>query len=123
MPAPRPVVQHSLTEAQVRLLDRHERGLRSVASELANRNGLAPKDIVFILADRKGRIGRALGAAVSVSAIGPVVLPGRAAELQAWIQRLAVQGPVWDCTATDDGIAAIVIDHDDAMALCRVPFE
>lgn len=116
----RPTVQHRLTDAQARLLERHEQGLRRLASTLAMRNGLDLTEIMFTIADRKGRIGRALSAALPTS-IGPVVLPGRAAELSAWVARFAVHGPVWDFTDGKKGIAVIVIDQHDNMAVVRLP--
>jgi hypothetical protein len=113
-------VQHDITTAQAQLLARHNGGLLRAASMLAAKNGMAPADVMFTLADRGGRIGRALGAAVPVSAIGPAVLPGRAAELDAWVQRLALHGPVWDCTGGSTGIAVVLIDEHDAMAVVRL---
>lgn len=116
-------VQHGLTGRQAQLLERHNGGLLRAASVLAAKNDMAAADIMFVMAERRGRIGGALGAALPLAAIGPVVLPGRAAELQAWIQRLAVHGPIWDCTGANEGIAIILIDQHDAMALCRLLFE
>lgn len=115
----RAVVQHHLTAAQARLLERHERGLRRLAGELAARRNMDVAEIMFTIADRNGRIGRALSAALPTS-IGPVVLPGRAAELDAWVERLAVRGPVWDFTAGADGIPVIVIDERDSIAVVRL---
>ena len=74
-------MQHVLTAAQARLLERNKNGLLRAASALSAKTGMAPTAIMFTLADRKGRIGRALSAAVPIPAIGPVVLPGRAVEL------------------------------------------
>jgi len=115
-----PVVQHGLTTGQTALLERHRTGLLRLASELARRNGLNSGDIMFTIADRNGRIGGALSAALPGPAIGPVVLPGRAAELDAWVQRLALHGPVWDFTGGSTGIPVIVIDADDVMAVVRL---
>jgi hypothetical protein len=75
---------------------------------------------MFTLADRKGRIGNALSAALPSSAIGPVVLPGRAAELSGWVERLAMHGAVWDFRDGSIGIPVIVIDADDVMAVVRL---
>lgn len=119
MTTPRPVV-HALTLAQARLLERHRQGLLRLAAELAQRSGMETGDIVFTVADRQGRIGRALSAALPAASIGPVVLPGRAAELSAWVERLAVHGPVWDLTGGASGIALVVIDADDVIAVVRV---
>jgi len=113
-------VQHGLTGRQAQLLERHNGGLLRAASVLAAKNGMAPADIMFTLADRGGRIGRALGAALPIASIGPVVLPGRAAELTGWVERLAVHGPVWDLQDGSTGIPVIVIDERDAMAVVRL---
>lgn len=120
MRGPRPVVRHGLTRGQTALLERHRTGLLRLASELARRNGLNSGDILFTIADRNGRIGRALSAALPGLAIGPVVLPGRAVELDAWVKRLALHGPVWDFTGGSVGIPVIAIDADDAMAVVRL---
>jgi hypothetical protein len=120
MAAFRPTVQRGLTDGQAGLLERHRSGLLRLAAELARRSGVGLTDIMFTLADRNGRIGRALSAAVPGPAIGPVVLPGRAAELDVWVERLAVHGPVWDFTGGSTGIPVIVIDADDSMAVVRL---
>ncbi|MEI9942200.1 MAG: hypothetical protein WDO69_33710 [Pseudomonadota bacterium] len=120
MSGPPPVVQHELTVGQRHLLKRHERGLRRLASELAHRNALEAVDIMFVLADRKGRIGRAFSAAVSIASVGPVVVPGRTAELAAWVEPLSVHGPVWDFTDGSAGIPVLVVDEHDAMAVVRL---
>lgn len=113
-------VQHGLTEAQARLLERYERGLLRAASRLAVKNGMAPTDIMFVIADSTGRIGGALRSALPVAAIGPVVLPGRAAELDAWVERFAIHGPVWDLRSGSSGISVVVIDAYDVMAVVRL---
>jgi len=115
-----PVVQPGLTRGQTGLLDRHRTGLLRLASELARRNGLNSGDIMFTIADRNGRIGHALSAALPGTAIGPVVLPGRAVELDAWVERLALHGPVWDFSGGSTGIPVVVIDADDVMAVVRL---
>ena len=120
MGATRPTLQHALTDAQAQLLDRHKTGLLRAASSLAGKNGLHPHDVMFVLADRSGRIGRALSAAVPIASIGPVVLPGRADALEDWVQRLAMHGPVWDLTHGSLGIPVVLIDQHDAMAVCMV---
>ena len=111
----RSVVPNGLTAGQVRLLERHGRGLRRLADTLAAKNALAPMDIMFVVADAAGRIGAALRAALPVASVGPVVLPGRAAELHAWVERFAAHGPVWDQSGA--GIPVVVIDEHDAMAV------
>jgi hypothetical protein len=116
----RPIVQRGLTDGQTKLLERHERGLRRLASELETRNGLTSGDIMFVIADPKGRIGDALSAALPMPTIGPVVLPGRAADLDAWVERLALHSPVWDFTEGPAGIPVIVIDEHDAMAVVHL---
>lgn len=120
MTVSRPNVQHTLTEAQARLLARHARGLRRLAGSLAVKNGFRPEEIMFVLADRTGRIGRAISATLSIASIGPSVLPGRAAELDAWVERLAIHGPVWDLSGVTTGIPVVVVDADDVMAVVRL---
>lgn len=120
MPTAKPVVQHCLTESQAGLLARHRQGLSRLASTLAAKNGLASTDILLVLADRKGRIGHALNAVSRAGSIGPAVLPGRAAELDAWVERLAVLGPVSNLTGGSTGIPVIVVDRDDSMAVVRL---
>jgi hypothetical protein len=116
----RPTVQHALTELQAQLLARHKGGLLKAASRLAMKNGMAPTDILFVLADSTGRIGGALRAVVPVASIGPVVLPGRATDLHAWVARLAIHGPIWDLRGGPLGIPVLVIDEHDAMAVVRL---
>jgi len=120
MRGPRPLVQHELTAAQARLLERHERGLRRLADTLAAKNGMRPADIMFVIADRRGLIGKALSAALSTPAIGAVVLPGRAVELAAWVECLAMHGPVWELRRSLSGMPTIVIDSNDVMAVVRL---
>ena len=117
---PGAVVQHQLTVAQAQLLERHQNGLERAAVELARRNALRPVDVMFLLADRRGRMGGALAAALPDTSIGPVVLPGRARELDAWVERLALHGPVWDFSGGSTGIPVVVIDADDVMAVRRI---
>ncbi|HEY0467626.1 MAG TPA: hypothetical protein VGC79_25675 [Polyangiaceae bacterium] len=111
-------MQHGLTVDQDRLLERHHLGLAKLALVLAAKTGAQSTDIMFVIADRRGRLGSALGALLPVASIGAVVLPGRAAELGAWVEQLALHGPVWDCAGGGFGIAVIVIDEHDKMALC-----
>lgn len=115
-----PRVLHELTEPQSRLLKRHERALRRLADELARRNGFDALSIMFVLADTRGRIGGALRAAVPLPNIGPVVLPARAAQLEAWAAQLGKHAPVWDLQGPSDGIVVIVIDENDAIAVTRI---
>lgn len=120
MTMPRQVVQHGLTEAQLQLLKRHERALLRLADELARRGGLEPTSVMFVLADPRGRMGGALGAALPLATIGPVILPGRAELLAAWVEQLATYAPVWDLQGNVDGLTTIVIDESDAIAIVRV---
>lgn len=118
-----PRVLHQLTELQSRLVKRHGRALRRLADELARRNGFDPLWVMFILADTRGRIGGALRAAVPLSAIGPVVLPARAAQLEAWAAQLGKHAPVWDFQGVNDGIVVIVIDENDAITVTRIELQ
>jgi hypothetical protein len=115
-----PGVLHELTEPQSRLVKRHGRALRRLADELARRNGLGALSIMFVLADTRGRIGAAFRAAVPLPSIGPVVLPARAAQLEAWTAQLGKYAPVWDLRGVCDGIVVIVIDENDAIAVTRI---
>jgi hypothetical protein len=115
-----PRVLHELTEPQSRLVKRHGRALRRLADELARRNGFDVLSIMFVLADTRGRIGGALRVALPLPALGPVVLPARAAQLEAWAEQLGRHAPVWDLQGTGDGIVVIVIDENDAIAVTRV---
>lgn len=115
-----PRVLHELTEPQSRLVKRHERALRRLADEFAQRNGFDALSIMFILADTCGRIGAALRAAVPLPSIGPVVLPARAAQLDAWAAQLGKHAPVWDLQGASHGIAVIVIDENDVIAVTRI---
>lgn len=120
MPGAGPIVQHGLTVGQEQLLKRHERGLLRLAVELAARNGLEATEVMFVLADRKGRLGRALSTALATASIGPVVLPGRAFEREAWVAGLALHGPVWDLTDGTTGTPVVVVDEHDAMAVIHL---
>ncbi len=113
-------MQHDLTEAQFQLVKRHERALLRLAGELARRGGFDANSIMFVLADARGRIGGALRAAVPLAAIGPVVLPGRSAQLGAWVEQIARFTPVWDFQGRADGLVVIVVDEDDAAAVTRI---
>lgn len=115
-----PRVLHELTESQSRLVKRHERALLRLADELARRNGFDAFSIMFILGDTRGRIGGALRAAVPAPAIGPIVLPGKTEQLQAWVEQLARYAPVWDLQSTVAGVVAIVIDENDSMAVTTI---
>lgn len=115
----RATVKRHLTVGQARLLSCHRQGLERAAVELAWRNAIRPIDIMFVLADRKGRIGRTLAKALPVTSIGPVVLPGRARELEAWVEHLALYGPLWEFSDGSTGIPVVVIDSDDLMAVLR----
>jgi hypothetical protein len=115
-----PRILHELTESQSRLVKRHERALLRLADELARRNGFDVWSIMFVIADTRGRIGGALRAAVPLPSIGPVVLPARAAQLEAWAAELGKHAPVWDLQGARDGISVIVIDEKDAIAVTRI---
>lgn len=112
-----------LTPGQVRLLKRHQRGLLMVAHVLAAKVGRAPTDLMFVIAHRESNVGRLaqeqLGGRL-VAGSEAVVVPGLASELVTWLTRLALAGPVVDCTSASAGIAIIVIDHHDEMTLVRL---
>lgn len=113
-----------LIAGQAALLRRHRRGLVRVARLLAARSRRDTTEIIFLLAHQDSRVGRLAREQLGGWVIGgkaAVVVPGVAKDLPRWLERLALAGPVVDCTAGGRGVAVIVIDEDDAMALCRVP--
>lgn len=111
-----------LTRDQGRLVAQHRTSLLHVAARLAERNGRAWTDIMLLVASRQSRVGMAILQAFEGTTISRdiVVVPGRASELAAWIARIASLGPVVDCTIGGAGVATIVIDGDDQMALLRL---
>jgi hypothetical protein len=122
-PKPRPKSASSgLTEGQTRLLDRHRRGILRLASTLGAKSGVRPDDLMFVLAGRQSNMAsvvRELFPGV-LAERDAVVVPGLAKELTKWIERLAVSGPVWDCTTSSAGLPVIVIDAANTMALIRI---
>jgi len=112
-----------LTVGQARLLDRHRRGLSRLPEVLAAKSGGHPNGLMFVLAGRGSHIASVIRELFPTVALcnDAVVVPGLAAELPRWIERLAVSGPVWDCTASSTGIPVLLIDGLDAMALLRFP--
>ena len=113
-------MQHELTEAQCRLVKRHERALLRLADELVRRSGFDASSMAFVLADARGRTGGALRAAMPLATIGPVVLPGRAAQLHSWVEQIARFTPVWDFQGRADGLVVIVVDQNDAAAVTSI---
>lgn len=113
-------VHYELTEAQSRLVKRHERALLRAASALARRNCLPAAAVMFVLADARGRIGSALCAEMASATIGPVVLPSRIETLEAWVNQLAKHAPVWDLQRNTAGVAVIVVDEHDVVAVIRI---
>ena len=112
-----------LTDAQACLLDRHRRGILRLASVLGAKSGVHPDGLMFVLADLQSHVASAIRELLPTAAPlkEAVVVPGLAMELPKWIERLAVSGPVWDCTALDTGILIIVIDEANTMAVFRLP--
>src|SRR5687767_368690 len=110
-----------LTQAQARLMKRHRAGLLRLAGELATRKGIAPTDLMLVLAHRGSCLGHAIGRFTEgrPASRDALVLPGLARELPTWLERLAVVGPIWDCTSSADGVPVIVVDDLGTMALCR----
>ncbi len=112
------------TLAQIRLLERHRRGLARLAHVLAAKTGRAPAEIMFVLAHQESNVGMLAREQLGEGALpgsDAVVVPGLAQELPSWIARLALAGPLHDCTSGPAGIGVIVIDEHDEMALCRIP--
>jgi hypothetical protein len=101
-----------LTTGQVRLLDRHRRGLARLAGVLAAKLGRAPADLMFVLAHDASKVSSVareqLGQQV-VTGSEAVIVPGLATELPTWIDRLALAGPVRDCMCRSSWSTSTVI--------------
>lgn len=114
-------IRTDLTAAQARLLKRHRRGLVRLAGTLSARLDCEPTDLILLLADTASRVGAAAGERLGLPAVTDVmVIPGLARDLPRWIARLALAGPVHDCTMSDIGVVVIVIDEHGETVLCRV---
>jgi|GEM_PF-6005387 len=112
-----------LTSDQSRLLRHHQRGLERLTRLMATKSGIVPTKLLLILAHRQSCLGDAI-ARFSAERFGSkeaVVLPGLTSELPTWLARLALTGPVVDCTDGEAGVAVIVVDRQDEMALWRLP--
>jgi hypothetical protein len=113
----------ALTGAQARLLQRHQRGLGRLAGVLSAKAGRDPTEIMFVLAHRDSNVGTLAREQLGDRVVGgseAVVVPGLATELDTWLARLALAGPVYDCTSGLVGIAVVVIDERNEMAVCRL---
>ena len=116
---------HPLTVGQAHLLAQHRRGLLRLAEVLGARAGVRPDGLMFVLAARQSNIASVIqelfpNVALSKDA---VLVPGLATELPKWIERLAVSGPVSDCTSSAQGISVILVDNSNVMALRRLPYD
>jgi hypothetical protein len=111
-----------LTVGQVRLLARHRRGLLRLAQVLAAKSGVCPADLMFVLANSQSQFASAVRELFpnTLRVKEAVIIPGLAKELAKWIERLAVSGPVWNSTASSEGIPVILIDDENTMALVRI---
>jgi hypothetical protein len=112
-----------LTVGQARLIARHRRGILRLAEVLAAKSGVHPNGLMFVLAARQSNIASVIRELFpgAIAVKDTVVVPGLVEELTKWIERLAVSGPVWDCTASSTGIPVLLIDDLDAIALLRFP--
>jgi hypothetical protein len=112
-----------LTVGQARLLARHRRGILRLAEVLGAKSGVHPNGLMFVLAGQRSNMASVIGELFPSVALGKetVIVPGLATELPKWIERMAVSGPVWDCTASSTGIPVLLIDDLDAIALLRFP--
>jgi hypothetical protein len=111
---------HGLTKKQAQLLNRYRNGVLRAALALSAKNGIGVADVMFVLADQRGRIGGTLRTALPVTSIGPALVPCRVGELSTWTEQLALHGPVWDCRTGQGEIVVIVVDEEDAMSVWSV---
>ena len=112
-----------LTSDQSRLLRHHRRGLERLTRLMATRSGIIPAQLLLVLAHRQSCLGDAISR-FSTERLGSkeaVVLPGLMSELPTWLARLALAGPVVDCTDSEAGVSVIVVDAQGEMALWRLP--
>jgi hypothetical protein len=110
------------TEAQLRLLGRHRRGILKLADLLTAKSGVRSDALMFVLAAQRSNVASVIREVFpgALPAKESVVIPGLATELPKWIERLALSGPLVDCVTVDRGILVIVIDDANAMALSRI---
>ncbi|MEI9948254.1 MAG: hypothetical protein WDO74_04570 [Pseudomonadota bacterium] len=117
------VLRDGLTSAQAELLTRYRRGLVRLAGVLAVKLGVNPTDVIFLLAHERSKVGVVvqgqLGGRVLPGSLA-VVVPGLVQELPTWIERLALSGPVYDCTRSEQGVAVLVFDEHNEMTLVRL---
>jgi hypothetical protein len=105
-------------------MERHRRGLARLVTALAQKQGYDASEVLVVLAHRASRIGCAAQEHLDLSGTNDViVIPGLLRDLPAWIERMALTGPVYDHAGNDDGIAVIVVDATGEMALCRIDIE
>ena len=90
---------------------------------LGARAGVHPNGLMFVLAGRGSHVAGVIRELFPTVALcnDAVVVPGLAAELPKWIERLAVSGPVWNSTTSSEGVPVILIDRLDAMTLLQFP--
>ncbi len=116
--------QTDLTQAQARLLERHQRGIVRLAMVLSEKRGSEPIEVMVLLAHRNSNVGGVAREHLAVPGTTDViVIPGILHDLHMWLERLAVSGPVYDCAVGEDGIVVIVIDENGEMALCKIEWE
>ena len=112
-----------LTAGQARMLARHRRGLARLARVLSGKIGRDPTDLMFVLAHERSNVGsiaREQRAGRVVAGTEAIIVPGLATELPTWVERLALAGPVHDCTNGLAGVVVIIIDEHNDMAVCRL---
>ena len=109
-----------ITLAQSRLLGRYRNGLLRLADVFSARSGVSPAKMMFVIADQRSGVGAVIRELCPSIPKDVVVLPGLEGELIAWIERLALSRPVWDCSGSSEGTAVIVIDGDGHQALLRL---
>src|SRR5665213_3024769 len=107
-----------LTSDQSRLLRRHQRRLERLTRLMATKSGIVAAKLLLVRAHRQSCLGDAI-ARLSTERFGSkeaVVLPGLTSELPAWLARLALAGPIVDCTDGEAGVSVIVVDEQGEMA-------
>lgn len=117
-------VVYGLTAGQTRLLHRHGRGLARLARVLSTKVARAPTEIMFVVTHERSNVGSIAGLQLGLQVVtgsDAIIVPGLTRELPTWIARLALAGPVYDCMSDSAGIAVVVIDEHNEMALCRLP--
>ena len=93
---------------------------------LAEKISGATMKVCLLLAHNESRVGMVAREQLGVRAVpgvDAIVVPGLVSELPRWVSRLALAGPVVDCTNSSNGLLVIVIDRSGATSLCTLPLQ